>query len=49
MNSGKIYQKILVFFILPYPDQAFLGDNKWGSIISWWIGQLLGRAGFEPA
>ncbi|KAF1855887.1 hypothetical protein Lal_00032124 [Lupinus albus] len=25
------------------------GEQQIGYIISWWIGKLLGRAGFEPA
>ena len=49
MNSSKIYQKIVVFFYSSVFRSGISGEQQMGSIISWWIGELLGRAGFEPA
>lgn len=36
--------------ILPYQGTLGIsGEQQMGYIISWWIGKLWGRAGFEPA
>lgn len=37
--------EILILFIYV----SGLSEGQGGSIILWWIGELLGRAGFEPA
>lgn len=43
------YLSYFIFF-LPYPStSAISGEQQMGYFISWWIGKLLGRAGFEPA
>lgn len=48
-KAAGIYQKILLFFYSFFKPKPDFLKNKWGYIISWWISEFLGRAGFEPA